>query len=61
MRVFFEKAGQVFQVRQPPGHGQRSPDHFPHRLLHWLNLNFHRGQLNPARDRPSMFGFALKL
>jgi hypothetical protein len=42
MRVFFEKAGQVFQVGEPAGHGERTPDHFANRLLHRLNLRFHR-------------------
>jgi len=46
MRVFFEKAGQILQMRQPAGHGGRTPDHFANRLLHWFNLHFHRRQLN---------------
>jgi hypothetical protein len=42
MRVFFEKASQVFQVGEPAGHGERTTDHFVHRLLHRFNLSFHR-------------------
>ena len=57
MRVFFEKAGQVFQVGKPARHGGRTPDHFVNRLLQWFNLNFHRGQLNPEPGGSSTFGF----
>jgi hypothetical protein len=42
MRVFFEKAGQVFQMSEPAGHRERTPDHFADRLLHRFNLSFHR-------------------
>lgn len=49
MRVFFEKAGQVFQVGEPAGHGERTTDHFVDRLLHRLNLRFHRDKLNPVK------------
>jgi hypothetical protein len=49
MRVFFEKASQVFQVGEPAGHGERTTDHFMDRLLHRLNLRFHQGKLNPVK------------
>jgi hypothetical protein len=49
MRVFFEKAGQVFQMGEPAGHGERTTDHFMDRLLHRLNLRFHQGKLNPVK------------
>jgi hypothetical protein len=41
MRVFFEKAGQVFQVGKPTGHGEGTPDHFADRLLHRFDLSSH--------------------
>jgi hypothetical protein len=46
MRVFFKKAGEVFQVREPTGHRERTPDHFVDWLLHWLNFDFHQAKLN---------------
>ena len=48
MRVFFDEAGQIFQVREPLRHGERTPDHFVNRLLHGFNLRFHRDKFNPA-------------
>jgi hypothetical protein len=48
MRVFFEKAGEVFQVREPPRHRKRTPDHFVNGLLHWFNFDFHRSQVNSS-------------
>jgi len=47
MRVFFEKTGQIFQMRQPPGHRGRTSNHLPHWLLHWLNRGFHPANLIP--------------
>jgi len=46
MRIFFEKAGEVFQMCEPPGHRERTPHHFVNGLLHWLNFNFHQTKLN---------------
>jgi hypothetical protein len=48
MRVFFEKAGQVFQVREPPGHRKGPSDHFVDWLLHRLNFDFHQGKVNSS-------------
>jgi hypothetical protein len=46
MRVFFQKAGEVFQVREPAGHREGTPDHFVNRLLHRLNFDFHQSKVN---------------
>jgi len=46
MRVFFQKAAEVFQMSEPTGHCKRTPDHFVNGLLHWLNFDFHRSQVN---------------
>jgi hypothetical protein len=46
MRVFFQKAGEVFQMREPPGHRERTPDHLVNGLLHWLNFDLHQGKVN---------------
>jgi hypothetical protein len=51
---FFQKAGEVFQVREPTGHRERTPDHFADGLLHWLNFDLlHQGKLNSSNGRPS--------
>jgi hypothetical protein len=46
MRVFFEKAGEVFQMSEPTGHRERTSDHLADGLLHWLNFDFHQAKLN---------------
>ncbi|MGO8677204.1 MAG: hypothetical protein ACLQVX_15200 [Limisphaerales bacterium] len=43
MRVFLEKAGQVFQMGEPAGNGERTTDHFVDGLLHRLDLRLHQG------------------
>jgi hypothetical protein len=48
MRVFFQKAGNVFQVREPTGHRERTPDHLANGLLHWLNVDFHQDKVNSS-------------
>jgi hypothetical protein len=49
MRVFFEEVGEVFQVREPPGHRERAPDHFVNGLLNRFNFDFHQAKLNRIR------------
>jgi hypothetical protein len=53
MRVFFRKAGEVFQMQEPAGHRERTPDHFANGLLHWLNFDFHQGKLKRIGGWPS--------
>jgi len=50
MRVFFEKCGEVFQVREPPGHRKWAPYHLADGLLHRLNFDFHQGKVNSLND-----------
>jgi hypothetical protein len=45
MRVFFEKAAKVFQMSEPPGHCERTPDHLANGLLHRFNFDFHQAKL----------------
>jgi hypothetical protein len=46
MRVFFQKAAEVFQVSEPPGHCERTPDPLANGLLHRFSFDFHRPNLN---------------
>jgi hypothetical protein len=46
MRMLVEKAGQIFQMGEPAGNGERTTDHFSDGLLHGLDLRVHQGILN---------------
>jgi hypothetical protein len=48
MRVFFQKAGEVFQVREPSGHRKRTSNYFADGLLHRLKFDFHHGKVNSS-------------
>jgi hypothetical protein len=45
MGVLLEESGHIFQMRPALGHRGLPANHFPHRLLHWLNFSFHEATL----------------